>query len=77
MGLSQPIAVVAGGHHSAHPVFRRGAAPEKVRNSPLRQAQGKLTGGNNSLQRVRNGAVNVEDILKKRIDALENWFIIV
>jgi hypothetical protein len=30
------------------------------------------TGGNNSLQRVKIGNVNGEDILKKRIDALEN-----
>jgi len=62
MRMSKPIAVVCGGslgdrHHSVHPVFRRGAAPEKI--GVVR------TGGKNNLQRVKNGVVNGEDIEKK------------
>jgi len=55
MVLVQYLAVVAGGHHSVHLVFRRCAAPEKKR--------AVRTGGNNSLQRVETGAVKGEKIL--------------
>jgi len=35
IGLTKQIAVVGGGHHSGHTVFRRGAAPEKKRAVPF------------------------------------------
>ena len=31
MGLTKSLAVVAGGRNEQHPVFRRCAAPEKIR----------------------------------------------
>jgi hypothetical protein len=34
-GLSKPIAVVGGGHHSEHQVLCRSEAPEKMRIGPF------------------------------------------